>query len=510
MFICTPEQMKMAEEQAVRDGQSFLGLMENAGAALAAEIIRRVPKKSRGLILCGRGNNGGDGFTAARLLSEKGMTVTVALLCGEPTGGIARTEFDRMGEKVTVTGIDGICFSEGYDFICDAVFGTGFHGELADDIALLFERLDRLPCVKIAADIPSGADSLSGRISRGTMHMDATVTFGAVKCGMLLPPAKYYCGGIITADIGISDECFGRCGRLPVLIDDDTAAKALPVRNEFSHKGCFGRLLIIAGSENMSGAAALNLSGALRSGAGLVRLASVKTVIDRAAAGIYESTFLTLPQNSFGGISADAINILTDNLPGTTVCAVGSGLTSGEDSRIIVKEMIGLCGENNIPLIIDADGLNCLCGCIDILRNANCRAVLTPHIGELSRLLGISVSDVTADRLGAAARLAEMSGAVVAAKGMPTYIVSPDGRTAASYTGNGGLSRGGSGDVLTGVISGICTSNMGERLFESVCAGVYTFGLAADIAADNMSMTGMLPSDAAAQLPFAFKILERR
>lgn len=514
MYICTPEQMKAAEANAVSAGQTYIGLMENAGAACAEEILRRCPEicRGRGLILCGKGNNGGDGFVIARLLADAGAKITVSLLCGAPSGGIAKEELDKLSgrEDISVSSAEETDFSAEYDIICDAVFGTGFHGELPENISEIFARLNRSDAVKIAADIPSGADSITGNVSAGTMDLDFTVTFGAVKCGMTIDPAKKHCGEIITAPIGITEECFESIGFVPVIMDDKAAAKAIPPRNERSHKGCFGKLLIVGGSRNMSGAAALNVTGALRSGAGIVRLASVKSVIDRVGSSVYECTFLETRENDSGAISAESLCDILTAAENSTAAAIGSGMTVCDDSEKIVKEMILFCGSRNIPIIIDADGLNCLGSSIDIIRNANCKAVLTPHPKELSRLLGKSFAEVMADRLRAAKELALKTGAVVAAKGFPTYIVSPDGRARASYTGNGGLSRGGSGDVLTGVISGICASNRGERIFESACAGVYIFGLAADIAADKLSMTGMLPSDAAAQLPFAFKIIGKQ
>ncbi len=513
MYICTPEIMKKAEAAADAKGCSYLQLMENAGKACAEEILRRCDVSGRHvLILCGKGNNGGDGFVIARLLAVAGAFVTVSLFGGIPNKGIAAEEFEknRSADNISVKAAAETDFSACFDIICDAVFGTGFHGTLPDDTAEIFSRLNKTSAMKVAVDIPSGADSITGDVSDGTLICDFTVTFGAVKLGMTLSPAKMHCGEIITAPIGITDECFSGIGFVPELIDEKRAAEAVPARDERSHKGCFGRLLIIGGSRGMSGAAALNVTGALRSGAGLVRLASVSSVIDRTASGIYECTFTGLSENKEGAISSENIPALFAAAENASAIAMGSGMTVCDDTKKIVREMIYFCGCRNIPVILDADGLNCISESIDIIRNANCRAVLTPHPAELARLLGISLPEVMADRLRAAAELSRKTGAVVAAKGYPTFVVSPDGRAGASYTGNGGLSKGGSGDVLTGIISGICTSNKGAKLFESTCSGVYIFGLAADIAAQKLSMTGMLPSDAAAQLPFAFKITEKQ
>lgn len=506
MYICTPKIMKAAEAKAVEKGSSYIRLMENAGIACASEMLQRCACRKT-LILCGKGNNGGDGFVIAAVLADNGSDVNVLMTGGMPSG-IALEEYEKLSayENITVTS-DPSVIDEEYDCICDAVFGTGFHGELSDSMAELFEKVNAKSAFRTAVDIPSGADSISGRVSQGTFRADLTVTFGTIKAGMTVLPARELCGEIITAQIGITEDCFDEINA-PVKIDAAYAAKALPERNELSHKGSFGKLMVIGGCSSMSGAAAMNVKGALRSGAGLVRLASTRPVIDRAAAGIYECTYTELSANADGTISRENIPHIISLIDTMDVIAIGSGLGCSDDTAELTEEIIKNSGEK--PVIIDADGLNCIAHSIDIISNAECRAVLTPHPKELSRLLGVSLDEVMADRLSAACELSRRTGAVVAAKGYPTYIVSPDGRAAASYTGNGGLSRGGSGDVLTGIISGVVCSNKGKRLFESVCLGVYVFGLAADIAVSELSMTGMLPTDAADRLPSAFKIIEKQ
>ena len=519
MYTVTPEQMKTAEANAVSKGTTYLQLMENAGAAATEEILKRIPDISgkKALILCGKGNNGGDGFVMARLLYERGAVVTVSLAPEPPCKGIAFEEYSRITSisDIEILPLSETNLSAEYDIIADAVFGTGFHGELPEEISNAMKCLSASKAFKIAVDIPSGADSISGKCSEGTLCCDVTVTFGAVKRGMLHSPAKKQCGEIVTAPIGIDGECFESIEGICELMDMSLAAKAVPLRGENDHKGSFGKLLIIAGSEGMSGAAAMNVSGALRSGSGLVRLASVPEVISRTASGIYECTFCKLAPTHDGYISADNIPKLLSEAEKMTCISIGSGMGATSDTTLILKNVVKLCGEKNIPLIIDADGLNCLAGCIDIIRNAECRAVLTPHPAEMGRLLGISTAEVTADRQKAAMRLAELTGAVVCAKGYPTYIVSPEGKVRVSYTGNGGLSRGGSGDVLTGIISGLVTANSKgisedkSLLYESACAGVYIFGLAADVAAKKLSMTGMLPTDVIKMLPEVYKRLGR-
>ncbi|MDE7293403.1 MAG: NAD(P)H-hydrate dehydratase [Oscillospiraceae bacterium] len=556
MYICTPEQMKQAEANADTRGVSYLQLMENAGKFLAehtAALMENICGKQI-LLLCGKGNNGGDGFVAARYLAQMGACVTVCLTHGEPAGGIALENFQRLRElanptesieyqnamknvfqgtmppeshesRVKIVSADsdediggddfaGDVFTN-YDIIVDCVFGTGFHGSLPEKIVGLFDRAGRSNARKIAADVPSGVNCRDGSACEGAFKAEVTVTCGELKIGLLLPPGKTYCGKTVPADIGMTDDDFEKIGFVPRLTDR-LSGDFLPPRGEFSHKGCFGRLGIIAGAESMSGAAALNVLGALRSGAGIVRIASVKTVLDRIMSGIYECMGTRLCSNSEGFISScdENINKLHALAEQSDIVAIGSGMGKNPDTQRILTETVKICRTKKIPLIIDGDGLNCLAECIDIIsaeNKADFPLILTPHPAELARLLGVNTSEVLADRLAAAAALSEKTGAVVAAKGYPTYTVSPEGRAAASFSGNGGLSRGGSGDLLTGVISGLAAGAVksGRDMFDIVSGGVYIFGIAADITAGDLSMTGMLPSDAANRLCAAYKIIEK-
>lgn len=538
MYVCTPEQMKQAEDNANSRGISYKTLMENAGKQLAEQTaaVGSGVSGKRIAVLCGKGNNGGDGFVAARYLSEMGASVRVILTHGEPLGGISRDnflllqvsqeDFSPVPETSKAVNVplsptvvkEADCANDlgEFDIIIDCVFGTGFHGSLPEEIIALFNNANRSNALRIAADVPSGVSSADGSVSEGAFKADVTVTFGGLKTGLLLPPGKELCGRVIPVHIGIDHEDFRRIGFVPRLTDG-ISEDFLPPRGEFSHKGCFGRLGMIAGSEAMSGAAALNVLGALRSGAGIVRIASVKTALDRIMSGIYECMGMALCNDPEGFISSCGENMekIRSLSEMSDIMAIGSGMGKTPDTQRVLAETVRICREKKIPLIIDGDGLNCLAECIDIIsaeNKADFPLVLTPHPAELARLLGVRVSEVLDRRLQMAAMLSEKTGAVVAAKGFPTYTVSPDGRAAASFSGNGGLSRGGSGDLLTGIISGLAAGMVrsGRDLFEAVRGGVYIFGLAADITARELSMTGMLPSDVSKRLCAAFKLIEKR
>ena len=502
-YIATPEQMKQAEALAAEES-SFKQLMENAGAALAEHVREHFDTVAgrRILVLCGHGNNGGDGFVAARLLCEQNSDVTVVLISEKASTGIAGEEFAELlrQNRAKVTGLGQFKAEDSYDAVIDAVFGTGFHGELPEGVSLLFTMLSGTTAFKVAADVPSGVDCDQGTVSRGTFRADMTVTFGAVKLGMTLDPALFYTGEIVTEPIGIKAEHFEKVGFVPYLMDHTQAVSILPGRNRTSHKGSFGKLLILGGSREYSGAAALCVTGALRSGAGLVSLASVKEVADRVIPRCPECTFTPLIESDRGTISSASLDELEAALDRATVCAAGSGLGCTEDTKRLITELIAMCGEKGVPLILDADGLNCIADDLRLLKKADVTAILTPHPGELARLAGASIKEVLDNRLYYARKVCEESGAIVAAKGSPTFILSPSGRAAAVYTGNGGLSRGGSGDLLTGIIAGILTSRKGDMPFECAAAGAFLFGEAADLTAERLSMTTMLPSDVADDL----------
>lgn len=495
MYICNTVQMKAAEEIAAQRS-SFLTLMENAGRALAEEIFAAADmERPKILILCGKGNNGGDGFAAARFLSELGANVTVVLLLNNAPTGIAGQEFTALSSAdVRIIGAGELDYTEEWDVIADCVFGTGFHGSLPEIYIQVNSRLSYCNAVRVAADIPSGVNADTGETAAGTVIPDITVTFGTIKQGMTLSPGKNHCGRVIIRDIGIESRDFRAVGFVPELCDEHAVKAVRAPRLETSHKGSFGKVTVVGGSSFYSGAVGLTVKAALRTGAGIVRLASIPRVNDRIGAMIPECTFADLIPSDKGVISGASAEIIEKLMKDSTVVAYGGGLTVSDDLTALTREIIFFAKENDIPVVIDADGLNCLALTgTDILNGA--RAVLTPHIGELSRLAGVDIATAMADRQKIAAAISEKTGAVVCAKGTPTYIVSPDGRCYASYTGNAGLSTGGSGDALTGIISALIAGTKGDRLFECAAAGAYLFGSAADKCAEKRSMSSMLPSD---------------
>ena len=393
MFYATPAQMKTIEAFSDSHGVSYKELMENAGAA-AAEFICRlaaVNDLSDGiLIICGKGNNGGDGFVAARNLADIGMKVTVVLAAGDPSTELSAYEYCELSSCGTVNvlnlndNIDAVfkLFSASA-IIVDAVYGTGFKGELPPEIKACFSYASRCGKIILALDVPSGGNCLTGEAAENTLKCDYTLTFGCLKTGMLSEPLKSLCGKISTADIGFTEDCFRSVDFIAEKLEDSYVKSLFPKRSEDSYKNQFGHLLNIAGSRCMSGAAQLSTLSALRSGVGLCTLASTDEVINRIAGNIPEATLLPLTADKCGTISEKNIPNIIKFTEKMTAVSIGPGLAVSEDTQAVVKAVI----ENaDCPVILDADGINCITDCIDIIRSTKNRLIITPHQGELKRL----------------------------------------------------------------------------------------------------------------------------
>ncbi|MCM1022867.1 MAG: NAD(P)H-hydrate dehydratase [Prevotella sp.] len=509
MFYPTPKQMKTIEANSEKDGLSCRDLMERAGDAIAMQICRiglEISLSSGTVFICGNGNNAGDGFVAARLVAQIGFPVTIALVCGDPATELSMAEYCELSEfgNVEVLNVeDNIeklkkLMSEAA-VIVDAVYGTGFHGFLPKRVKECLAMAESSSAIKIAADVPSGGDCLNGTVAEGAIKADFTLALGFKKIGMLIQPLSDYCGEIIASDIGITGKCLEGIEYLPELLDGETAAKLIPKRKKNSYKGDYGKLLNVSGCAEMSGAAFLSTKAALRSGVGLVTLASTEKVIDRIGSAIPEATYLPLEADSKGVISEKNADTVLDRCRNKTALLIGCGLSVTDGTKALVKKLIK---EAACPIILDADGINCITDNIDIIRSAKEDVTVTPHAGELAKLSGITVSEAASDRLTAAVNLSRAYGAVIVAKGVPNFVAG-GGKAYIIPAGNPGLSRGGSGDVLAGIIAAFRAQ--GLSAVDSAALGVFIHGAAADIAAEELSETGMLPSDVIERLPFVFK-----
>ena len=513
MKIVTSEQMRLAEKNNAALGITEQTLMQNAGNA-AYEIIKEnlganLPNTNC-VILCGSGNNGGDGFVVANSLYLTAKKVTIILVNSIPKTLDAQLNYEackQSGIEIIDADFDlQKCLNaiENSKLIVDAVFGIGFHGVLPEKIAEIFNYANTASALKVALDIPSGANANTGEADKSAFCADITVTFAAAKIGHIINPCKRLCGTLKVADIGIHESSFDNIGTVASSVTKNQIPSILPYRPDDAHKGTFGKLLIIAGSKNMSGAAALSTLSALRSGVGLCTLASTKTVIDRVASQIYEPTYITLPETADGNISKDARAVLRDEISKYDTICFGCGMGNTADTR----ELLTFVLQNaKNTVIIDADGINALSSCINLCKDTEAKVILTPHFGEMSRLIGKSIADIKASKIEVAKSFAKANNLVLVLKDTNTIIASPKGEIYLNSTGNSGLSRGGSGDVLTGIIGSL--SAQGLTPLAAALAGVFIHGYAADFVANETSKQGMLPSDVIYALPKVLREFER-
>ena len=503
----TNEQMKAAEENSDKNGISYMKLMRNAGEAAFGRISRILGgvEDKTFVVLAGRGNNGGDGIVIANLLTEARASVILVFVQDLPKSDTARQCYS-LYEKVVkstlyvhrkdvVKRAIGSC-----DAVIDCVFGTGFHGALEENLTDLFTFTnDNCPGIRISIDVPSGVDSNTGEIAAGAFRPDHTIVLAAMKKGLYSHPAYEWCGNVILADIGITANCYESC---EAALADRTLIDFIPERKPVSHKGTYGKMLNISGSAFYTGAALLSTNGALRMGVGLCTLATPTRVINAIAAAVPETTYLPLEQDFDGFIndkSVDMIMVELENKKYDAVlagCGLGNRRTTADLTEIVIKNA-------DCPVIIDADGLNSLAGNINVLKESKKGVIVTPHPAEFSRMTGKSVDEIQHDRISAAKAFAKEYGCVTVLKGVNTVIAAPDGQAFVNTTGNAGLAKGGSGDVLAGMIASL-TAQGTEPLY-AAALGVYLHGLAADMLAGRMGLAGILPRDIPEALPELLK-----
>ncbi len=498
MKILTVEQMKAEERLSDEMGVTYQRLMENAGCA-AASFIRKTLSNIVGrnfMIFCGSGNNGGDGLVVARKLFEEGANVIVVLCGGIPRSdeakymydciiqaGITMLDFDMDRKKVDE-------LLEGADIIIDALFGTGFSGEFRPPYDEIAEMINSDLAVKISLDIPSGVDAETGIAAKGSVKANFTVAFEAAKPGHLLLPGREFCGSTDVVDIGIPHEVKEQIEQNCFVTGEDMVFSSIRRRPRFSNKGTFGRLLCITGSANFPGASALSAMGAMRAGAGITTVATTEKVVSMIAPRIPEATFLPLPENPDGTISAEAKEKLLPFVETVDAVLIGCGLGRGKD----IAEIVDFVLENAIgTVVLDADGLNCIAENPEVLKKAKKIPIITPHMGEMARLCKAPIPEIIEKRIEIASETAKKYDAIVVLKDSSTIIAEPNGDIYFNSTGNPALSKGGSGDCLAGMIASFAA----QGYIETACAvcGVYLHGFAADKAAEELSEYGMLPSD---------------
>lgn len=511
MRIVTADEMKALDQAAIENyGIPGLVLMENAGIRVV-DLIRRVIGGLRGrsvTVFIGKGNNGGDGLVIARHLLNMGAGVKVLSIVnvGEISGDAAvnLNIWRKMGQKIfSVHQGDGINIVKlalmKTDLVVDAIYGTGFHGKMLEGAGRVIKVINKSGKPVVAVDIPSGLEAGTGRVNGPCIRASHTVTFGLPKLGLYLEPGAGYAGEITVADISLPAVLVEKEAPRRYLLTDECVKRWLPPRPASAHKGNFGRVLIIAGSRGMTGAACLTGAAALRSGAGLVTVAVPETLHDIMEGKLTEAMTVPLPDTGDGSLSAEARSRILSLLENMDALAIGPGLSLAPETISLVRELLPAI---KIPFVLDADALNALAGQVSsILGSLQAPAVITPHPGEMARMMGVASKDIQADRIGAAIKAAATWNVATLLKGARTVVAAPEGVVFINPTGNPGMATGGSGDVLTGIVVSLIAQGLEPG--RAAAAGAYIHGLAGDMAAKEKGMMGLIAGDIVSVLPAA-------
>lgn len=494
MKLIDSAEMKRLEKSVFNDYLlPSIVLMENAARsffdALKNEYGDLSSKKIA--VFCGKGNNGGDGFAISRYLQNAGGDITVFLLCDKnKLAGDALSNYNII-RKMNIPVKTELSVLDNYDIIVDAIFGIGFHGEVGGIERSAIGLINESKAYVASVDIPSGAISENGKIGGMCVRADLVVTFGFGKIGLYLYPAKSYVKKVVVADISIPKDVVDNFTEGAYLLNSDILRK-LPERYDYAHKGNFGRLLCVCGSFGMTGACELAATAALKSGAGLITAAAPYDASKVLASKFTEIMTMSLSENADDA----ADEILGFN---KDVVLLGCGIGRSEYAKRLADRVISRCEK---PMVIDADGINALLENINLLRQRSAPAVLTPHIVEFSRLLGISADEVMEDRINLALRFAKENKCVLVLKSADTVVALPDGKFYILSGGNSGMAKGGSGDVL----AGLCASLMaqGASAEDAACVSVYLHSAAGFYAKADLGEYSMTAKDIIKYLPKAF------
>ncbi len=490
MIISVNQQREIEEKAQVR-GVPLLTLMENAGRTAFRYIYEHYDIKDMTVaVMCGSGGNGGDGFTVARHLKQNGAKPSVILCGATPSSEPAATMYRRaVVEGVPI--VDLIFEQEKIAklisdsaLIVDAVYGIGFHAPLSDELSELFERVNNSNAGVVSLDVPSGVDSDTGGGDENAVRADVTIGFIGTKTAHVLKSSRKWCGRVVLVDIGIPREAYSGIKYDTFENSVETVSRLLEPKPEICHKGDMGRLVIAAGSESYRGAAVLCTLGALRAGAGLVELASVEPVITTVLNRLPEATMLDLTENRAQyGVDVERADAVV----------IGPGLSKSHLASALVEATVKSAKKT---VVIDADGLNLLSERIELITEGNAESyILTPHIGEFSRLSGETTENILADRVGIARNFALKNKCILVLKSENTVIAAPDGDVYVNTNGNSGLAKGGSGDLLSGMIGGFAA--MGKNALDAARLGVYLHSAAADLCAEDINPYSMLTTDVA-------------
>jgi len=505
MYVLTNEQMQKVDEETILTTCPGIELMERAGKNVALFVLKKFePETRKAVIFVGPGNNGGDGLVIARYLCEAGWTCSVHLLKNpEKFTPDAAKNYQRFAKilesnkKAREFDADrpdwpdrAVEDTEDADVIIDSIFGTGITGAPRGKALEMIELINTLEVPVVAVDIPSGVNGTTGEAGGDAVVADKTVTIGAPKLGLMFHPGKLLAGEVTVIDIGFPDEIIDKHASNVWLLDYIEAAFGLPYRSPDAHKFNTGTLLLVAGSDQYRGAALLAGEAALRMGCGMVYIgvpASIRPQIDVA---LKEAITIPLPETPEGTISAGAAEVLAPYLERADALAIGPGMGRHDETDRFIRDLVAGCGK---PAVVDADAITAFAGQAELLQEIGSRLVLTPHSGELKRLLDIDIPESPPDRVAVTAELAEKMGLTLLHKGAPTLVASPGEGLWINSSGNSALATGGTGDVLTGLVGGLLAQ--GAAPLEAACTACFLHGRAGEHASEDHGVRGVIASD---------------
>jgi hydroxyethylthiazole kinase-like uncharacterized protein yjeF len=509
MKIVSADEMRAIDRAtSERFGVPSLTLMENAGSNVADYVLAHYPAAGRIVVFCGKGNNGGDGFVAARCLHQWGKNIQVILLADPadlrgdsavmfgklPGGAIAVHSSEELSSENVRSALRA-------DVYLDAVLGTGFKppvsGLYGEAIAIMNASASEVPV--IAVDIPSGADADAMGLQAETIaRADAVVTFTAPRPAHVLSPLTK--GPTVVANIGSPEETIVSALQLNVITARDVGTLIGP-RPAESNKGNYGHVLVVGGSLGKAGSVAMAGMAALRAGAGLSTVATAKSVLGTVAGFHPELMTEPLPETDAGAISISALDRIAELAKGKGVLAIGPGISRDPQTAELVRALIA---QIQLPMVVDADGLNAFEGRTNELNGKYRIRVITPHPGEMARLVACTIAEVQKDRLGVARKFAREHELIVVLKGHRTLVVQPDGEAWVNTTGNPGMSTGGTGDILTGMVAGMMAQHPKDAL-GAVLTAVHLHGLAGDVMRERVGEHSIVATDLLIGLPEAFR-----
>ncbi|MFT9497307.1 NAD(P)H-hydrate dehydratase [Anaerosolibacter sp.] len=505
-------QMKRLDQKALEEYKiPGIILMEQAGMAVADEVLKEIQRQeiSKVMIICGLGNNGGDGFVTARHLFQRGIAVKVRII-----GDVARvtgdtkTNYDilrklKLDIKMLLDLQDIEKLSEEMphcSIIVDAICGTGLNRDMGGLWKELIHVINRSGKYILSVDIPSGVSAGTGNILGNAVRANKTVVLQLPKVGNINFPGAEYSQTMVVKDIGIPKEIIEQDNLNISLITQEMIKRILPRRKNDTHKGNYGKAYIVAGSTGMTGAAMLTCEAVLRSGAGLLKVAIPQSLNSIMETRLIEAITVPLPELKKGVVGISDIEKIIKTMKESNVIAIGPG--SGQ-TRELEEVLRNICEEATIPMVLDADALNSLAHRLDILNLLKTTAVLTPHIGEMARLTNLPIEEIQRNKIQIAIEFAKKWKVILILKGARTLVASPEGKIFINTTGNPGMATAGSGDVLTGIITGFLAQ--GLQPLDAALAAVYIHGTAGDRAANRIGEYGLMAGDIVLELPLAIK-----